>query len=459
MVASVTAVVVALTGCAHRSEHAGSRPRAAPVVIDTDMAADDIIALTFLLGSPRVDVVGVTVVGSGEVHCPAGGRHAAAVIAASGHAPVPVACGEAAPMAGTAAFPQQWREQADGFYGMATTWPSPSGGAPAGSDPVALMRRLATAHPGLTIVTLGPLTTVAKVLGDAAVRASRPHVVISGGVVDDIGNMPSAGRLLPVREWNIGVDPVAAETVMRSGVPMTWVPLDASDQVPLDGRFTTALAGMHRNRAGDAALTFMRANSSLARGGFYLWDPLDAVVATDPTVVTHRARNLVVAIEGSDAGRLVVDSNGPAVDVAMRTDVSRFATALLQGYATAGQPATDFPRATPSFTVDRLRGTFHFHGANRIAPGDVSMRFDGADDGFGIAVLRLAAGHDAGDIRALVASGVTTPPKWATLALTADVPDLAEPMWTVALQRGLHVIVAGNRNGTGLTVVAEVTVT
>jgi purine nucleosidase len=108
---------------------------------------------------------------------------------------------------------------------MTDAWPKPSGWPSVRSDPVAVI-----------IVALGPLTTVAKVLDDPHLRSCVDSVVISGGAVNEIGNMPSAGRTLSVREWDLAVDPIAADEVLRSDAPTTVVPLDAIDRVPLDVR-------------------------------------------------------------------------------------------------------------------------------------------------------------------------------------------------------------------------------
>ncbi|HEX5823244.1 MAG TPA: nucleoside hydrolase, partial [Candidatus Limnocylindrales bacterium] len=64
-----------------------------PVVIDTDMAADDWLAILLLLGRPDVDVRAITVTGTGEAHCAPGVRNARALVELAGKPPIPVACG------------------------------------------------------------------------------------------------------------------------------------------------------------------------------------------------------------------------------------------------------------------------------------------------------------------------------------------------------------------------------
>ena len=84
-----------------------------PVVVDTDLAADDIVALTYLLSNPAVDILAVTVAGTGEVTCPRGAEVANGLLSTLGHDDVPVACGQSAPLSGDRVFPDEWRTAAD----------------------------------------------------------------------------------------------------------------------------------------------------------------------------------------------------------------------------------------------------------------------------------------------------------------------------------------------------------
>jgi hypothetical protein len=104
-VCGVLAPAVAGTPAACGAGPDVSAPLRMPVAVDTDLGADDIVALLYLLGRRDVDVVAVTVVGDGLVRCPVGGVHARAVLAAAGCPGIPVAYGTDRPLAGTAAFP------------------------------------------------------------------------------------------------------------------------------------------------------------------------------------------------------------------------------------------------------------------------------------------------------------------------------------------------------------------
>ena len=66
-------------------------------------------------------------------------------------------------------------------------------------------------------------------------------VGVTGNVAADPGGVGSPGPA----EWNIYADPAAADAVFRSGIPITLVPLDATEAVPVDQAFVDALGSDH----------------------------------------------------------------------------------------------------------------------------------------------------------------------------------------------------------------------
>ena len=76
----------------------GLTPR--PVIIDTDMAGDDWLAILYLLNRPDVSVQAITVTGTGEAHCGPGIKHALSLTALAGQPDIPVSCGRETPLQG-----------------------------------------------------------------------------------------------------------------------------------------------------------------------------------------------------------------------------------------------------------------------------------------------------------------------------------------------------------------------
>ncbi len=106
-VGSVTLIAL-LAGFAAPSgspAHAQDGPR--PVIIDTDLAADDWLAILYLLQRPEVSVKAITLTGAGEVHCDPGVANAMKLVALATDEAIPVACGRETPLAGDHTFPAE----------------------------------------------------------------------------------------------------------------------------------------------------------------------------------------------------------------------------------------------------------------------------------------------------------------------------------------------------------------
>ena len=70
---------------------------------------------------------------------------------------------------------------------------------------------------------LGPLTNIAKAFNDAPdIIEKVQEIVLMGGAYFEVGN------ITPTAEFNIYVDPEAADIVFKSGAPITVMPLDVT---------------------------------------------------------------------------------------------------------------------------------------------------------------------------------------------------------------------------------------
>src|SRR5262252_1353428 len=129
-------------------------------VVDTDMAADDWMALLYLLRRPDVAVKAITVSGTGEAHCAPGVRHALDLVAFANRAMIPVACGRDTPLQGRHTFPTSWRAGVDSLLGL-TLPTGPPTQAP--QSAVELLTSAIESSPHkVVVVTLGPLTNLAE---------------------------------------------------------------------------------------------------------------------------------------------------------------------------------------------------------------------------------------------------------------------------------------------------------
>lgn len=302
--------------------------RGTPVVIDTDMAAEGTMSVLYLLEQSDLDVQAITISGTGLVHCESGVEQALGLLALVDREGIPVACGAEEPLDGINAFPSSWRVAADEAYGVEL----PRGGAPSDMDAPALMASVIGASPEPVVVYAdGPQTNLANALrADPALVDNIAMVYMMGGALDVEGNALRNSDA----EWNIWVDPVAADEVLRSGVPITLVPLDATNQVPLHVFHLEALQA-HATSPAARVVGAMLENTQIAGGAMYFWDQATAVLLIDESYVTLEAMNVRVVLEEnrSVAGATVVDPSGTPVRVATSVDATRFERDFLTALA------------------------------------------------------------------------------------------------------------------------------
>lgn len=299
---------------------------AKPVIIDTDMAADDWMAILYLLQQSSVDVKAITVVGTGEAHCVPGVQNALDLAALAGRPEIPVACGRETPLSGHHAFPPAWRQRVDSLLGLSLPR-NPN--APYDGSAVELLTRVVEQSPQkVHLATLGPLTNVAEAI------EARPELVdnleritIMGGAVNVPGNVrASANTGNDLAEWNVYADPHAVAIVLGSGAPITLVPLDATQYVPVTLDFYRQLKRNRRTPAAEFVYRVLTQKESDVRSGTYcFWDPFTAAVVTDDKLAAFEEMALVVIEEeGPQSGRTLVSSSGHPVRVANGADAVGF---------------------------------------------------------------------------------------------------------------------------------------
>jgi inosine-uridine nucleoside N-ribohydrolase len=117
--------------------------------------------------------------------------------------------------------------------------------------------------------------------------------------------------------------------VLRSGVPVTLVPLDATNQVPVSRSFYEGIAADHDTPVARFVLDVLgRRRDELDAGGLFFWDQLAAVALTEDVAASTR-RRVNVTRRGALAGWTSEGSGGAPVRVAGRVDRTRFERVFL----------------------------------------------------------------------------------------------------------------------------------
>jgi len=190
------------------------------IIIDTDPGQDDAVAILLALASPELEVLGITCV-AGNVPLGWTTRNARVICELAKRPDIKVFAGCDRPMQRTLVT----AEHVHGKTGLdGITLPEPTMPLQDQHAVEFLIETLRAEAPGsVTLVPIGPLTNIATALQTAPDIASRiAGIVLMGGAYFEVGN------ITPAAEFNIFVDPEAAEIVFRSGVPLVVMPLDVT---------------------------------------------------------------------------------------------------------------------------------------------------------------------------------------------------------------------------------------
>lgn len=207
------------------------------IIIDTDPGQDDAVAILLALASrDEIDVLGVTAV-AGNVPLPLTQRNARIVCELGGRPDLPVFAGCEAPLKRKLVT----AEHVHGKTGLdGPQLPDPVMPLQSQNAVDFIIETLRREPSGtVTLCPLGPLTNLAAAFLKAPDIVARvQEVILMGGAYFEVGN------ITPAAEFNIYVDPEAAEVVFASGVPLVVMPLDVTHKALTDRVWVEGMRGL-----------------------------------------------------------------------------------------------------------------------------------------------------------------------------------------------------------------------
>jgi purine nucleosidase len=302
-----------------------NRPDAAvPTILDCDPGHDDMVAILLAAAHPRIDLLAITTVaGNGTLERTT--HNARAVCSTAGIHDVAVAAGAPGPLVGSLrTAPHVHGESAlDGAELAAADVPL------AEEHAVDLMAGVLreTTEP-VTLVPTGPLTNVALLLRTYPELAEHlREIVLMGGSTD-------TGNVEPLAEFNVHVDPEAADVVFSSGLPVTMCGLNVTHQALA----TEAVLERVRGLGTPLAETVVRLLGFFRDRYRDIWgmpappvhDPVAVARVIDPGLVRCEDAHVAVELHGTHTrGATVCDRFGvlartPNAKVAVELDAAGF---------------------------------------------------------------------------------------------------------------------------------------
>ena len=340
-----------LIACCGDGDSGGSSPIQGPkrVIVDTDVDSDDAMAMLYLMNAPNIEVIGVTVTGTGFMLQIQGVPVALKLVRLGGSPDTPVSYGADSAIIPFAGFPDAWRESALNFYANAglpdiTVPPNPFSSAQLIVD---LVRE---SPEKVTILGLGPMTNIALALQmDPSIADNIERIVMSAGafaphlgnivtlppetVIEETASYRAQAELSEEEnsaEYNVILDAAAFSVILQSGVPVCISPLNASEQAQVTDTVLDPLKSIDKPVAKFIVGVIQPLLDQ--KVPTYFWDPVAASIVVDPSICTD-LRRMEVAVEIDDDatyGTTVESSYGNEVDVCFDIDVSGFYSSFIE---------------------------------------------------------------------------------------------------------------------------------
>ncbi len=264
------------------------------IIIDTDPGQDDAVAILLALASPELEVLGLTVV-AGNVPLAHTTRNARIICELAGRRDIRIYAGCDAPL-------QRKLVTAEHVHGKTgldgITLPDPTMPLSPGHAVDFLIDTLRREASGtVTLCPIGPLTNIATAFQKAPdIIARVAEIVLMGGGYFEGGN------ITPAAEFNIYVDPEAAEIVFTSGVPLVVMPLDVTHKALTSRDWVEGMRAMGTDvgRAVASWTDFFERYDTAKYGsqGAPLHDPCVIAYLLQPDLFSGRHIHVAIEIEG-----------------------------------------------------------------------------------------------------------------------------------------------------------------
>jgi purine nucleosidase len=280
-----------------------SSPKTSYVLFDHDGGVDDFLSLLLLLHMRHVQLLGISVTPA-DCYLENALLTTHKLLALAQRTDVEVSGGN---YHGINAFPSDWRAKPkilNALPSMINVEVGP--GTAHYDDSVAfIIRKLEAAPAPATVLLTGPCSNLVHALEKApTLREKIAEVVWMGGAVDVIGNVKTYNHN-GTAEWNVFWDPISAHKLFRSGLPITIVPLDATNTVPVSFDFLKKLAlqtdHFYSNLAGQFWATTIDTIPAYEYT-YFMWDVLTTSYLAIPEAFEFEMVELEVSPSGADAG-------------------------------------------------------------------------------------------------------------------------------------------------------------
>ncbi len=275
-----------------------------PIIIDTDPGQDDAVAILLALASPEFEVLGISCV-AGNVPLALTEINARKICELGGRPDIKIYSGADKPL-------QRKLVTAEHVHGRTgldgPDLPDPKMPLQKQNAVDFIVETLMKKASGtVTLCVLGPMTNIALALQKEPRIAQRIKQIVAMG-----GGFFEGGNVTVAAEFNIYVDPQAAQLVLKSGIPLTLIPLDCTHQA-LTTRVRVEKFRAMKNNTGPAVAALLEFferfdEQKYGTDGGPLHDPCVMAWLLKPGMFVSRKVNVEIECESElTMGMTVID--------------------------------------------------------------------------------------------------------------------------------------------------------
>lgn len=269
------------------------------IIIDTDAGHDDVLAIMLLVKSKQIDIRAVTTA-AGNSTVENATRNAAFTLDLLNRRDILIFSGKSNPIKR-----ELITAVVHGKSGLDGVDTSQTKFRLTGDAHQKIIETIKANPRQITILTLGPLTNIARAfITDPGISSLIKEIVIMGGAINVCGNKNR------VAEFNMFVDPEAADIVFKSSVKKTLIPLDPCNDIILtESDFEKLKDSNLYQPINDMMKQFIKGIEKYEGvKGALVYDAIAAYYLLNPSAFQCTAMDIVIEIKGEHTfGMTVVE--------------------------------------------------------------------------------------------------------------------------------------------------------
>ncbi len=278
-----------------------------PLIFDDDGSQDGMTALAYILANPQFDLQAITIsqgIATPQIFV----DKLELMLGRLEVTGIPVGIGRPNPLEGNNAFPDFIREASNTFWHPFVELPTNAPPVERWDAVELIIETIKTNAVPVAILATGPLTNIAEALRQDPTLVNKIKVIqVMGGAIFTPGNLPVTPNppfsTNLVSEFNIWVDPVAAQEVFQSGVKIQLTPLDATNNIEFTKKDLEAWlkTGTRESLISAEFLNFALNVIESENDPNPVWDLVAAINLSEPNFSKETPLHIQVDTEGNPA--------------------------------------------------------------------------------------------------------------------------------------------------------------